>query len=94
MIEEDRQNRELNKGKEYKSQLASIVSAMVNWNGFKYNYETVWDLTMYQFMDAVSRAKIIDSTTHLLNGIYAGTVDASKIKSDKMSWMREVNNEE
>ena len=93
LIDEDRQNRELNKNKEFKSNLFGLVSGMVNYSGFKYNYDTVWNLTMFQFMDAVNRAKIIDSTTHLLNGVYAGTVDAKKIKSNKFDWTREIKEE-
>lgn len=90
LIEEDRQNREINKDKEFKSNLFGMVSAMVNYSGFKYGYKDVWDLTMFQFMDAVQRARLIDGTNHLLNGIYAGTIDAKKIRNEKMDWMREI----
>ena len=90
LIEEDRANREKNKDKEFHSNLYGLVSAMVNYSGFKYNYDTVWELTMFRFMDAVQRARLIDSTNHLLNGVYAGTVDSKKIKNEKFNWMREV----
>ena len=93
LIDEDRQNRELNKDKEFKSNLYGLVSAMVNYSGFKYGYKDVWDLTMFQFMDAVQRARLIDSTNHLLNGVYAGTIDSKKIKNDKFNWMREIREE-
>ena len=93
LIDEDRQNRERNKDKEFKSNLFGLVSSMVNYSGFKYNYDTVWDLTMFQFMDAVQRARLIDSTNHLLNGVYAGTVDSKKIQSKKFDWMREIHEE-
>lgn len=90
LIEEDRQKRELNKDKEFKSNLYGLISAMVNYSGFKYGYKDVWDLTMFQFMDAVQRARLIDSTNHLLNGVYAGTVDVKKIRNEKFNWMREI----
>lgn len=93
LIDEDRQNREYNKNKPFKSNLYGLISAMVNYAGFKYNYDTVWDLTMFQFMDAVQRSRLIDSTNHLLNGVYAGTVDSKKIKNEKFNWMREVHDE-
>jgi hypothetical protein len=44
-------------------------------------------------MDAVQRARLIDSTNHLLNGVYAGTVDSKKIKNEKFNWMREIHEE-
>lgn len=90
LIDEDRQNRERDRGKEFKSNLYGLVSAMVNYAGFKYDYKDVWNLTMFQFMDAVQRCTLIDSTNHLLNGVYAGTVDAKKVKNDKFNWMREI----
>ena len=58
-----------------------------------YGYKDVWDLTMFQFMDAVQRARLIDSTNHLLNGVYAGTIDSKKIKNEKFNWMREIREE-
>ena len=94
LIDEDRQNRELNKNKEFKSNLFDLISAMVNYAGFKYGYKDVWNLTMFQFMDAVQRARLIDSTNHLLNGVYAGTIDGKKIKNEKFNWMREIRTEE
>ena len=93
LIDEDRQNRELNKNKEFKSSLYGLISAMVNYSGFKYNYNNVWELTMFQFMDAVQRVRMIDSTNHLLNGVYAGTIDGKKIKNEKFNWMREIHDE-
>ena len=69
LIEEDRRNRELNNGKEFKSNLFGLISAMVNYSGFKYGYKDVWDLTMFQFMDAVQRARLIDSTNHWMREI-------------------------
>lgn len=91
LIEEDRHNRELNKDKPFKSNLYGMISAMVNYSGFKYSYKDVWDLTMFQFMDAVQRTRLIDSTNHLLSGVYAGTIDAKKIRNEKFNWMREIH---
>ena len=94
LIEEDRQNRERNKDKEFKSNLYGLISSMVNYSGFKYDYDNVWNVTMFQFMDAVQRARLIDSTNHLLNGVYAGTIDGKKIRNDKFNWMREIHEDE
>lgn len=91
LIEEDRLRMEREKDKPFKSNLFGLISSLVNYPGFKYNYESVKTLTMFQFMDAVCRARIIDSTTHLMNGIYSGNVDVKKISSQKMNWMREVD---
>ena len=92
LIDEDKQRIEREKNQEFRSNLCGLISSLVNYSGFKYNYEAVWNLTMFQFMDAVCRARIIDSTTHLLNGIYTGNIDVKKISSSKMNWMREYDN--
>ena len=94
LIDEDKQRMEREKGKPFKSNLYGLISSLVNYPGFKYNYNSVKSLTMFQFMDAVCRARIIDSTTHLMNGIYSGNVDAKKISSQKMNWMREIDSKE
>lgn len=94
LIDEDRQNRERNKDKPFESNLFGMISALINYAGFKYNYQTVWDLTMFQFTDAVRRSRIIDSTNHLLNGVYAGTIDSKGIQNEKFNWMREIRNDE
>lgn len=90
LIDEDRQKKALNANKEFESSLIGPVSALVNYSGFKYDYSTIWDLTMFQFMDALQRCRLFESVNHLLNGIYAGTVDAKKIKNEKLDWTREV----
>lgn len=93
LIEEDRQNRARKADKEFESNLYGLVSALVNYSGFKYDYSTVWDLKMFQFMDAVQRCRLINTTDHLISGIYAGTVDPKKIKNEKLNWMREIRDE-
>lgn len=93
LIEEDRQKRRMASNDEFKSQLVDLVSSMVNYAGFKYDYSSVWDMKMYQFMDAVHRSRMFESTSHLLNGVYFGNVDTSKIKDEKFNWMREMHDE-
>ena len=65
--------------KKFKSMLAPLVSAMCNCEGFKYNFDTVWDLNIYVFMDAVKRIQKINAANHFLNGMYSGMMDVSKM---------------
>lgn len=62
-----------------KSVLYSTISILVNLEGFKYNYSTVWDMHIYQFTDALKSTQKIKYYNQLMSGIYAGTVDSSKI---------------
>ena len=73
----------LNAKRRQKSVLYPTISTLVNLESFKYNYSTVWDLHIYQFTDALKRTQKIKYYNQLMAGVYAGTVDASKIdKSD------------
>lgn len=85
--------RELNnaKNKKYESTLAPLISSMVNSKEFKYNYDNVWDLNIYQFMDSVKRIQKIKSVDSLMFGIYTGNVDQKKISKDAMNWLGKLD---
>lgn len=88
--DEERVKRAMNNPKEFKSTLTPLVSSMVNREGFKYDYQTVRDMRFGQFMDAATRLQLIVATDQLIQGIYAGTVDSSKIDKKRMDWTREL----
>lgn len=76
------------------SWLEPLVSAMVNCDSFKYSYETVWQLTFYQFMDAVRRIQKINDYQNLSMGIYTGNIDTEKMGQAKLkeqlNWLGEL----
>ena len=89
MVEIDRQNIEIAKSKknEFESIIVPQLSALVNSAGFKYDYKTCMDLPLYAFFDASNRIQRIKYFDALLHGIYAGTVDSSKVSKDELNWM-------
>ena len=89
MVEIDRQNIEITKSKknEFESIIVPQLSALVNSAGFKYDYKTCMDLPLYAFFDASNRIQRIKYFDALLHGIYAGTVDSSKVSKDELNWM-------
>lgn len=74
------------------STLFPLLSAVTNHAGFQYNLKEVQELTFFQFMDAVRRIRVIDSSNALLSGIYSGMLDTSKMKNlDKdLDWTRDL----
>ena len=95
MEDERRILEEKNKNEDkHKSWLAPLVSALVNCSDFSYNYETVWKLTICQFMDAVKRINKLNEYRNLNLGIYTGNIDTSKIPKNKLNkqlnWMGEL----
>ena len=75
---------------EYKSTLVPLISALINREGFKYNYNTVGELRFGQFLDAAARVQMIVATDQLIQGVYAGNVDAKKLDKKKFDWTREI----
>ena len=88
MIDEDRRNRELNKDKPFRSYLLPLISAIKVKQGYTRDY--VRNMGLFEFFDDVSRAQVIDSANHLLNGAYCGMADLSKVDKKDFNWMREL----
>lgn len=84
----ERKKQKRNAGKPYESYLEKLVVALVNRPEFKYNYEQVNDLTIYQFNQSFEQIKTSINYDNTMIGVYAGTVDTSKIKDRScLSWI-------
>lgn len=76
-----------NKDKEYQSQLLNIVSTLVNIEGFKFNYNEIWDMKIYAFMDSLKRISKIRNANMLIQSGYSGFgVDLKKINKKELDW--------
>lgn len=89
MIMEDRDKRASDQNKEFKSILHPMISFLVNSEGFKYNLSQVKDIGICELMDSARRISAIIHTKSLLQGIYAGNIDAKNNKSE-LNFMREL----
>lgn len=87
---EEQKSKETNEG----TWLEPLISAMVNCDNFKYSYENVWQLTFYQFMDAVKRIQKINESQNVSMGIYTGNIDTEKMGQTKLreqlNWLGEL----
>lgn len=91
LIEDDREEMERNKNKEYHSQLKNLISSMINSNGFKYNHTEVWNMKINAFMDSVKRISKIKNADLLLQSGYSGFgVNLKEISNSKLDWMGEL----
>lgn len=88
MIDEDRRNRELNKDKPFRSYLLPLISSIKVKQGYTRDY--IRNMGLFEFFDDISRAQVIDSANHLLNGAYSGMADLSKVPKEQFNWMREL----
>lgn len=87
LLERTRKKLKRMKSRKSKSELQSLIVAMVNSSEFKYDYETVKKISIYQFNQSVHQ--IINKTdwSNRMHGVYAGTVDAKRLTEDEMSWI-------
>lgn len=92
LIEDDREELERNKNKEYHSQLKNLISAMINCNGFKYNHSEVWNMKIGAFMDSVKRVAKIKNADLLLQSGYSGFgVNLKEISNKQLDWLGELD---
>lgn len=94
-MREAREVRDLAGRKKFKSHLEPLISALCNIEGFKYNFDTIWDLSIYAFMDAIRRIQKIKSADHLMGGMYSGMLDIGKMNKGKLNkelnWLGELS---
>ncbi len=88
MIDRARKKREREKKKKRVSQLETLIVALVNTPEFKYNYDGVLGLTLYQFMESVAQVLHKVDYDNRMRGVYAGTVDIKGMSQDDLQWLR------
>ena len=76
---------------ENKSQLKELISAMMRYPAFKYKKNELKECGLYEFMDTVQGAQIYISSTALIQGMYSGMIDTSKINQKEFNWLRSPN---
>lgn len=92
LIEDDREEMERNKDKEYHSQLKNLISSMVNSEGFKYDHTRVWSMKIHAFMDSVKRISKIKNAELLLQSGYSGFgVNLKEISNHQLDWLGELD---
>ena len=89
MIMDDRKERKRaeKENKPYESFIYDSVISLVNTEECSYNYETIFDLTLYQFTKSLIQIQGKKSAMALLQGSMSGFCDTSGIPKEDMQWM-------
>lgn len=82
-----RLERKRQRGEEETSQLEQLIVALVNREEFKYDYETVKNLTVYQFYRSFHQIVHKVNYDNLMTGCYSGNIDTTKINKSELSWL-------
>ena len=87
LIERARAKQKRRKNKKESSQLEPLIVAMVNTPEFKYKFDEVLDLSIYQFNESVLQIiKKVDYNNQM-HGVYSGTVDIKTLSKDDLNWL-------
>lgn len=87
LIMDDRRSRERDKDKPYESMLFDTIISLVNTEEFKYTYESVFDITVYQLIKSLTQIQGKKSACALYQGSMSGMMDTSGIPAIDFSWM-------
>lgn len=82
-LERKRKKRDYNE-----SEFEKLIVALVNHNNFKYDYNSVKNLSIYQFYQSFHQIQIKTNFDNVMRGVYAGTIDTSKLQDRScLSWI-------
>jgi hypothetical protein len=88
LLDEDREKIRLSKDKPFQSYLLPMISSVKVKQGYTKDY--VRNMGLNEFFTEVLRLQIIDQADHLLNGMYCGMADLSKVNKKNFDWMRPI----
>ena len=86
IIEKERRQLKRRRKKE-ESPIIGRMVALINSQEFKYDYETIWKLNVFQFNESLRQIQKNKNFTFVMQGIYAGTVDGKKINMNNIHWL-------
>jgi hypothetical protein len=88
MEEQKRKKALVAKAKKPKMNLRSTISA-VGWKAKSFDF--ISQLNIYQLYDGYHRFQLFDNFHYTMTGMYAGTLDGSKIKLEDINWANIFN---
>lgn len=80
----------MRKRKEFEqSEFEKLIVALVNNEKFKYNYESIKTLSIYNFYQSFQQIQHEINFNNVMRGVYAGTIDTSKLQDrNVLSWVK------
>ena len=87
MLQKARKKMKRNRHKKRESRLEKYIISLVNTSEFPYNYESVRDITIYQFYASLHQISHKIHFDNTMIGYYAGTVKASDLDPKALNWL-------
>lgn len=86
LIMDDRKTRERNKNKPYESMFHNGIVSLVNTEECSYDYNNIFDMTIYQFNKSLIQINGKKQACALLQGSMSGFIDTKGIPSKDFQW--------
>ncbi|MCD8376857.1 MAG: hypothetical protein LUD69_07925 [Oscillospiraceae bacterium] len=87
MLERARIKAKRNRNRKQESELETLIVAMVNTPEFKYDFDGVRNMTIFQFNESVQQViKKVEYNNRMI-GVYAGTVSTKNLSQDDLNWL-------
>lgn len=88
LLDKERKKQKRNTKKKKEPYLEKMVIALVNTSEFPYDYDSCMNLSIYRFNQSFKQIQHKISFDNTMIGVYAGTVDTSKMSNkDALSWI-------
>lgn len=88
LLEKERKKQRRNAKKKQEPYLEKMVIALVNTDEFPYDYDSCMDLSIYRFNQSLKQIQHKIGFDKTMIGVYAGTVDTSKMSNkDMLTWI-------
>ena len=87
LIDKERKRIKRQRNTPFKSMLKPLISSMVNQQGFKYDYDTVWDLSISVFNESITKTQKFLHYMQTMQGCYSGSISIEKINMNELNWL-------
>lgn len=91
LLDRARQKQKRHSKRKRESQLEEYIVALVNTEQFPYNYETIRDISIYQFYASLAQISHKIRFDNLMIGCYAGTIKSDELKPSEKTWINTGN---
>lgn len=90
LIDRERKRQKRAKNKRKDSQLENYIVALVNTEQFPYNYETVRNISIYQFYASLNQIAHKIKYDNTMTGYYAGTIKFEDLAPADRTWIQNI----
>lgn len=87
MLERARKKLKYSKNRETSSYLESLIVSVVNTEQFKYDFNSVRDLSLYQFNSSVRQVMKKVEFDNRMFGVYTGNISVKDLKQEDLVWL-------